>query len=352
MGKRFRGALIGCGAIGCQNDAARLRSGTGLPLSHAGAYRLHPEIELVAAADPDRDRLQEFGEAWGVAALYPDYRELLRKEAVDLLSVCTPTPLHAEIVGEACGHGAKAVFCEKPLAATPAAALAAVRACEASRTILAVNYVRRWNPTLAVLAARLAAGEFGEIRRATAYYTKGIANNGTHVVDLLGWLVGPIRSVRALRATPEGGGDLAADALCFTETGVPCYLQACRQEDFNILELDLLTGRGRLRVAANSRRIEWYEAGPDPAYTQYRVLAADPEVTPTEWERCLSLAVEDLVTCLKTGGRPACGGAEACEALRMTSAIRASHEEGGRTVELDEVEGAGPALAGAKGGRR
>lgn len=352
MGKQFRAVLIGCGAIGCRNDTARLRSGIGLPLSHAGAYRLHPEIELVAAADPDRDRLREFGEAWGVVALYPDYRELLMKEAVDLLSVCTPTPLHVEIVGEACGRGAKAVFCEKPLAATPGEALAVIRACKASGTILAVNYVRRWNPTLGALAARLAAGEFGEIRRATAYYTKGIANNGTHVVDLLGWFVGPIRSVRALRATQEDGGDLAADALCLTETGVPCYLQAYRQEDFNILELDLLTSCGRLRVAANGRRIEWYRAGPDPAYAQYRVLAADPEVTPTEWERCLSLAVEDLVTCLKAGGRPACEGAEACEALRVTSAILASHEEGGRTVELSEVEGAEPAPAEAKGGRR
>lgn len=350
MAKPFRAGLVGCGAIACGNDASWLRSGgdTMAPLTHAGAYRRNPHTTLVAAADVDRVRLEQVGKDWGVTALYADYREMLRNEALDIVSVCAPSSLHAEIVREAGRLRVPAVFCEKPLAAGLDEALAVLRDCERSGTVLAVNYFRRWNATLEVWADRLASGELGRIRRANAYYTKGIVGNGTHVLDLLLWLVGRIESVQALRFVPGEDGDLAVDVLCLTETDIPCYLQACRQEDFNILELDILTDRGRIRVAANGRRIESYGIGPDPSYRQYRILDLDPVVTPTAWQDCLTRAVDDVVRCLTDGANPKCSGREAYEALQVATAIQASAKEGGRVVAIRPIDRPGPAAASVK----
>ena len=59
-----------------------------------------------------------FGERWGVSRLYRDYREMLAKEQLDIVSVCTPTRSRAEVVEAVVESGVKAVFLEKPLART------------------------------------------------------------------------------------------------------------------------------------------------------------------------------------------------------------------------------------------
>lgn len=346
MVRPLRVAIIGCGAVAGGDDALWLRGmAQRPPLTHAGAYRANPATALVAAADVDADRLARFGLQWDVAALYSDYREMLRREKPDILSVCTPASLHVEIVMEACRAGVPAVFCEKPLADDPTAALAAWRACERSGTVLAVNYFRRWNPAMASWGSRLAAGELGITRRATAYYTKGIMQNGTHAVDLLHWLVGRIETVQALCWAEEPDDDLAADALCLTKTGIPCYLQACRQADFNILEVELLTDRGRLRVAQNGRRLEWQGVRDDPHYAQYRILSADPTTMETAWSECFVRAVQDLVECLDRRATPKCGGREAYEAVAVAAAICASARDCGARIEV------GPAMATVPGAK-
>lgn len=351
MGKPFRAAIVGCGAISCGNDAQWLRQlEVRPPLTHAGAYRVNPATTLVAAADVDRTRLERFGRDWGVPALYADYRELLRKERVDMLSVCTPTALHTEVVVEAAQLGVHAIFCEKPLAGNPKEAQAALLACEERGTVLAVNYFRRWNPTLADWAKQLAAGELGRIRRATAYYTKGVLSNGTHAIDLIQWWVGGIKWVQTLGNVFPEESDCSVDARCLTESGVPCDLRACRQEDFNILELDLFTDRGRIRLIQNARRLERYGVIQDPNYDQYRILEPEPEVTPTAWQECMSRAVEDLVACLETGAAPRCGGREASAAVNVAAAIQVSAREGGRVIELSSIGLPIPVVAGKQVG--
>lgn len=346
MARSYRAAIVGCGAIAGRNDAGRAGRASASPLSHAGAYRASSATTLVAAADVDEIRLKQFGQDWGVNSLYADYRELLQKEKIDILSICTPTHLHAGMIQEACKQGVAAIFCEKPLASSPAEARAAIEACLGSGTVLAVNYFRRWNTTLEDLAGRLADGTMGQIRRVNAYYTKGIVGNGTHAVDLILWLVGRIKSVQALRSLRTHGDDIAVDALCLTETDVPCYLQACEQGDFNILELDLLTDRGRIRLAQNGRRLERYIVKEDPHYRQYAILDAEPEVTPTAWQDCLSCAVEDLTGCLATGAAPKCGGREAYDVLTVAAAILASARGAGQETVIEADRDAPPLAVG------
>ena len=69
--------VVGCGLMGTE---------------HAVGYSRHPDIELVAAADPNPANLAQFGERFAIpqASRYADYRELLSHEPVDILGVVTP----------------------------------------------------------------------------------------------------------------------------------------------------------------------------------------------------------------------------------------------------------------------
>jgi UDP-N-acetyl-2-amino-2-deoxyglucuronate dehydrogenase len=97
--------------------------GTGLIYErHARACADMPDrARLVAVADVDPDRLAAVAAAWPGTAPCRDHRELVARDDVDIVVVCTPPFLHEEIVVDALEAG-KHVLCEKPLAHTLPAA--------------------------------------------------------------------------------------------------------------------------------------------------------------------------------------------------------------------------------------
>jgi len=352
MPRIFRVGVIGCGAMGGRNDSQRGWRPGRLPLSHAGAYRSHPRTELVAAADPDGDRLKEFGQAWEIRSLYVDYRELLSKEALDIVSICAPAVLQPVIVEEAARRGVKALFCEKPLAFDLGDAVRSRDTAVEQGILMLVNYSRRWNRSLQDLAEELRNGTWGEIRRVTVLYPGGIVSNGTHALDLIRWLVDDVTTVQAVGWSRVDGEDGAIDAVCRTKSEIPCVLQTCDPRDFTLLEVDILATRGRVRIVSNGRRVERMPVAPDAHYPAYRLLSPEVDARDTDWEACTVQAVEDLVGCLESGGRPRCGGDEAVEALRVAVAIRQSAQEGGKAMEVQALQAAaGSPMARKPGGR-
>ena len=98
----YRAAVIGLGRMGSTFDDEIESGGTlFLPYCHAPSYDAHPRVELVAGADPHGEQRALFGERWGIGAdhLYADYRELLARERLDFVSVCTTARVRRQIVG-------------------------------------------------------------------------------------------------------------------------------------------------------------------------------------------------------------------------------------------------------------
>lgn len=82
---------------------------------HAAAYQRSGKAELVAVAAIDN--LDEFSKEHKIPRTYNDYREMLKREDLELVSVCVPNSLHKEMVVAAAAAG-KEIICEKPLATT------------------------------------------------------------------------------------------------------------------------------------------------------------------------------------------------------------------------------------------
>src|SRR6185436_20575272 len=84
-------------------------------LVQAPGFQRHPGFELVAIAGRDRDKTSRIASELGVGAAYDDWRELLRRESPDVVSIVTPAFLHHPMMVEAAAAGAH-VLCEKPTA--------------------------------------------------------------------------------------------------------------------------------------------------------------------------------------------------------------------------------------------
>jgi predicted dehydrogenase len=92
-----------------------LGAGAWAKFAHIPGYKRDPRCELVAIADPVIERAQEFAAEFNIPGVYGSHAELIAREDIDLVDVCTPSATHFELSWAALEAG-KHVLCEKPVA--------------------------------------------------------------------------------------------------------------------------------------------------------------------------------------------------------------------------------------------
>ena len=92
-----------------------LGAGAWAKFAHIPGYKRDPRCELVAIADPLLERAQEFAAEFGIPSVYGSHEELITRDDIDLVDVCTPSATHFELSWAALEAG-KHVLCEKPVA--------------------------------------------------------------------------------------------------------------------------------------------------------------------------------------------------------------------------------------------
>jgi predicted dehydrogenase len=321
----LRAAVIGCGAIGA--GTPRVHPDVGV-VTHADAYAASPDTALVALCDADGRRVAACAARYGAAA-YADAASLLAQARPELVSVCTPDATHADVLALVLEcPSVRGVLAEKPLALTAAEA-AALAARAADRGIaLAVNYSRRFAPSLRALRDALAGGAIGELQHVSGSYVKGLRHNGTHWLDLLRMLAGEPVSARGWDRLREGGADPTLDAELTLLGGVGVRLAGLDTRRFTLFELDLIGTRGRARVIEAAHVLELWEVGPDTRYPGYEALHLHSRVEQALHD-AIRHAVGNLVRAVTQGGALGCTGADGVAALVLADAIAASAAAGG-----------------------
>ncbi len=173
------------------------------------------DIRFVAAATGTQTpEAQAFAKEQGLV-LYGSYDELIKDPGVDAVILATPNSMHlAQIVAAA--NAGKHVFCEKPLALSKADAETAVAACQQAGVTLALDYNRRFHPTIAKLREGVKLGALGTMLHfegtmtfPNALYLKpeqwrarrtetpcgGLMPMGVHVIDAAIDLFGEVEEV-------------------------------------------------------------------------------------------------------------------------------------------------------------
>jgi predicted dehydrogenase len=199
---RLKAAIVGCGKV----------AGT-----HALAYNALPSAELVAVCDVSAERAQSFGEKLHVNS-YTDLAEMLKREKVEVLSVCTQHTQHPAAVEIAAAAGVHVVS-EKPLAIDLASCDRAIAAAKAAGVKLGVISQRRWYEPVQRMKEAIDAGKLGKPVlaivtmlgwREPAYYLSDpwrgtwegegggvVVSQAPHYLDLLGWFMGPAEELYA-----------------------------------------------------------------------------------------------------------------------------------------------------------
>jgi len=175
--------------------------------SHAVGYRDNPRTRLVAVCDSDKEQLEKVAGEFEVPVAVTDYRELLDRDDIDIVSVATPDYYHAEH-SVAFLEAGKNVLCEKPMTLDLEDARAIIAAADRSKAKFMVGQVSRFAPGFAKTKELVTAGEIGELYYVESEYAHsyehargvgdwrvdprrhGIIGGGCHAVDLLRHIAG------------------------------------------------------------------------------------------------------------------------------------------------------------------
>ena len=138
----YQVGVIGCGRIASGFDSDPRRTYTA---THMGAYRRVRSTQVVAVCDKDVQKAEACRSKWGISRSYTDYRELLKKEDVDIVSICTLPDSHTQIIREALKYSRiKAIFCEKPIAEMSRGVKVLLNECREKGVIVQVDHQRRF----------------------------------------------------------------------------------------------------------------------------------------------------------------------------------------------------------------
>lgn len=215
--ERVRWGVIGVGAV------TEAKSGPGFQRAEGS--------ELVAVMRRSGDLAADYARRHDVPRWYDDADELINDPGVDAVYVATPPDSHGEYVLRSAKAG-KPVYVEKPMARTAVECADMIAACEAAGVGLFVAYYRRAMPRFTIVKDLVTSGRIGEVRsvsvrnersgRADTAADAGWRVNprisggghfvdlGSHTLDLLDWLLGPVTHVSGV-ATNRGGRYAAED---------------------------------------------------------------------------------------------------------------------------------------------
>lgn len=151
MDNKVKVAVIGCGSIA--NSA------------HIPGYLKLDNVEITYFCDIIPEKADAAVEKYGCGKAVYDYKELLGRDDIDVVSVCTHNDFHAPISIDFMRDG-KDVLCEKPAARTLPEAYEMQKVARETGRILSIGVVNRFVDTVGRIRSMIAGGELGEVYQA------------------------------------------------------------------------------------------------------------------------------------------------------------------------------------------
>jgi predicted dehydrogenase len=327
--KLMRAALVGCGSMGSfyVDELAGYTGRTFLPIGHAEVLQTNARTELIAGADPDVRRLDDFSRRWGVDRLYSDHLAMLERERPDIVSIASPPALHPQHVIDCAERGVKGIFCEKPLAPSLREADAMLQAVTAHGVQLCINHTLRGDPFHQAARRLIREGAIGELLTISISWAGRLFLTGTHRFDLVNymvsenptaWLVGHAEEPASHQTVvpTQRGIDVGGTAYVVYENGVRAFFNGRDGLPTNRLEISGTDGM----MMIDTQEAQLWKSSQNASFGG---LARYPFPQMMRYTAPMVFLLEDLIEAMEGGREPMSNGHTARHALAQ---ILATHD--------------------------
>ena len=326
----YRTGVIGVGQIGFSIDYDNIRK---FIWSHVKAYKLHSQTELVAVTDILNNN-EKFIDDYPEVNFFDDYIEMLEQSNLDIVSICTPTPTHLDIVKNIASFPSlKAIFLEKPVGQNYFESSQINKICKSNNIVLCSNYMRRWDDKYSYVNNFIKRGDFGKLQTIIATGNTSLLTSACHLIDLMlmfgndvEWIAGDLQEdyIRNVDGIKDHGGT----AMVKFKDGVCGFLKAVSKvETNNMFCIELFFDDGKIKIDEpfikdDQSVIELFQFMPRD--DRYKALfKIKKNISIKKNERMLD-SITDLIECINTGSTPKSSGINALEIHKFIESIKKS----------------------------
>tara|TARA_B100002019_G_C21195037_1_gene560924 strand:- start:131 stop:1084 length:954 start_codon:yes stop_codon:yes gene_type:complete len=142
-----------------------------------------------------------------------------------------------------------------------------------------INYFRKTIPAFKKLKNRFKSNYFGSIQSINCYYTKGLRNNGSHLIDLIFYFFGNSLDKNSFKVINSFSDyDKVDKTVSFTyrhqfnENFFPVTFSALSEKMYSIIEIDIFTQHHRIKIQDFGRKIDYFSIDDDPIFVGYKLL--------------------------------------------------------------------------------
>jgi len=295
----------------------------GNPTSYAEALWDRPEVELVAGGERDVERLRAFGERYGIKALYTDGVEMMRKERLDIVAICTNTKGRAFLTVKAAELGVKAIFTEKPMAHTLEEADRMVKSCADRNIPLCCGAITTTHPSFSKAKELIQGDAIGDV---VSIECGGVtAQHQNWMYFLQGapsWVVATDDEARR----DSGSSEFRGQGVLVTSIGeVVHYRKGARQ-------IKLSGTKGEMTFHYSEGWRIWRQEKADRGVRYVETPWPSPQFLPPYGAiYCL----DDIIACLDGQlDEPKNSGRRVAQAIEVELALKESARRGNRRIDL------------------
>lgn len=247
--------VIGLGLIAYDIDKDPNRN---IIWSHIKAYQHINDVNITSVCDINRKVVDLIRNECEIKNGYIDYKEMLRDNKFDIVSICTPIQTHFEIIKECIKNGVKAIFCEKTISYSLDEIKEITELCEKNNVIIAINYIFRWDKFIQEVKKLLDSNSIGKIYSLVGYGSTALHTSTSHLIDLLvyfadskiEYVIGEIQQdfIRNVHGIPDVGGM----GMIKFKSGATAFIKGTSLSPIKYMfEIDILGEHGRIRLYNN-----------------------------------------------------------------------------------------------------
>jgi predicted dehydrogenase len=332
----FKAAVIGLGKIGLMFD---INSKQEKPSSHIFAYRLAPEIDLVAAVGVRQEQGDYLRQVAPEVSFYLDTASMLANHQPDIISICTPPTVRLELIQTILKLSKpRVIFCEKPVANSIEEANQIASLLQSYDCLLIPNLSRRWNEGTGKVRQVIREQQFGKLEKIHLRYTRGIYNTGAHLFDLVRFFAGDMDNVRVIDLVSTSLHPDSDPSYSFTFTvgdKVTGFAEAFDDRNYIIFELDLYFDKGKIEIVRAGDEIRYYTAGTDPLFMGFQsLLLSHKDENLLKGSSNIQNAVKHLVDLVENGAEPISTLEDGVYPLYVAEALIRSYKNNGSVEKV------------------
>lgn len=340
MENRIKLLLVGCGwiGLGAENDVLRKS-----PASHASAIVQSENFQLAGLCDPSAESLADVKDFYPEVPFFHSLDDALSGTIPDGIVIATPPDKRVQIIDTALRFGIRYFLCEKPLVEKIEETQELLTKFRVHDAKILVNHMRRFTPQMKKLKRYLQKERIrdtivGDLLSGIAFYDKGLMHCGTHIIDLLAFIIGPVREVKTfdlkeLRATDDFFADVV---LVFDNCEI--RLIPFNDAEYSLPRVELFGTRGSIKIDDMwGRKVSIYGTENSPDFSAYREIASEPLIKLNEVEPFMVSTYKHFYQAI-SGKADWDNSFNLSHNYQIFKAIHQSYEKSGSKIKIEELK--------------